>query len=143
MASVFVNVRSPVWQNAEHTKINLTYDIEGGETGLEYTASSTDIEPRSLALFAAAVAGSFGPIADVPQEQLNIAATIQAKLAEQQEQGTLASDLRTDAVFTALKTATPAQINTFVNNTFGTLTAQQRAVLKMLVQVAALSIRRM
>lgn len=143
MLPVFINVRNPVWQDAEHTKINLTYDIDGGETGLEYTACSTDIEPRSLALFAAAVAGSFGPIAAVPQEQLDIAATVQARLAEQQEQGTLASDLRADAVFTALKTATPAQINTFVNTAFGAMTAQQRAVLKMLVQAAALSIRRM
>lgn len=65
--------------------------------------------------------------------------------AEQEAAGqeTLRADLKMDAVFTALKTATPAQISTFVNNQFGAFTAQQRATMRMLIQVAALVIRRM
>lgn len=140
---VFINVRNPVWQDEEHTQINLTYDVEGGETGLTYTASSSDIEPRSLALFAAAVAGSFGEIAPVPQERLDLAATTTAGLAERTAQKALATDLKADSVFDALRTATPAQISTFVNNNFGAFNATQKAVMKMLIQVAALSIRKM
>lgn len=140
---VFINVRNPVWQDEEHTQINLTYDVEGGETGLTYTTSSSDIEPRSLALFAAAVAGSFGEIAPVPQERLDLAATTTAGLAERTAQKALATDLKADSVFDALRTATPAQISTFVNNNFGAFNATQKAVMKMLIQVAALSIRKM
>lgn len=140
---VFINVRNPVWQDEEHTQINLTYDVEGGETGLTYTASSSDIEPRSLALFAAAVAGSFGEIAPVPQERLDLAATTTAGLAERTAQKALATDLKADSVFDTLRTATPAQISTFVNNNFGAFNATQKAVMKMLIQVAALSIRKM
>ncbi len=68
-----------------------------------------------------------------------------ARLAAEQEgsqQDTLRSDLKIDAVFTALKTATPAQISTFVNNQFSAFTAQQKATMKMLIQVAALTVRR-
>ena len=140
---VFINVRNPVWQDEEHTQINLTYDVEGGETGLTYTASSSAIEPRSLALFAAAVAGSFGEIAPVPQERLDLAATTTAGLAERTAQKALATDLKADSVFDTLRTATPAQISTFVNNNFGAFNATQKAVMKMLIQVAALSIRKM
>lgn len=62
---------------------------------------------------------------------------------ETQEQENLRADLKADAIFDALKTATPAQISTFVNNQFATFTAQQRATMKMLIQVAALVIRRL
>lgn len=140
---IFINVRNPVWQDEEHTQINLTYDVEDGEAGLTYTASSSDIEPRSLALFAAAVAGSFGEIAPVPQERLDLAAAVTAGLAERTAQKALATDLKADSVFDALRTATPAQISTFVNNNFGAFNATQKAVMKMLIQVAALSIRKM
>lgn len=140
---IFINVRNPVWQDEEHTQINLTYDVEDGEAGLTYTASSSDIEPRSLALFAAAVAGSFGEIAPVPQERLDLAAAVTAGLAERTAQKALATDLKADSVFDALRTATPSQISTFVNNNFGAFNATQKAVMKMLIQVAALSIRKM
>lgn len=66
-----------------------------------------------------------------------------AQEAEVTGQETLRSDLKADAVFVALKAATPAQINTFVNNQFPAFTAQQRAVMKMLIQVAALVVRRL
>lgn len=62
---------------------------------------------------------------------------------EHAEQESLRDNLKMDAVFDSLKRATPAQINTFVNNQFPAFTAQQRAVMKMLIQVAALVVRRL
>lgn len=69
-----------------------------------------------------------------------------ARLAAEQEgagRDALRSNLKMDAVFDQLKTATPAQINTFVNNQFPAFAASQRQVMKMLIQVAALVVRRL
>ena len=76
--------------------------------------------------------------AETPEET----AARQAQEAEVAGQEDLRANLKMDAVFDALKTATPAQISTFVNNQFPAFTVQQRAVMKMLIQVAALVVRR-
>lgn len=84
-------------------------------------------------------AGNTPDPAETPQET----ADRQAHEVETAGQETLRTELKADAVFAALRTATPAQINTFVNNQFGAFTAQQKAVMKMLIQVAALVVRRL
>lgn len=65
-----------------------------------------------------------------------------AEATEATAQATLTADSRADAIFTQLRTATPAQISAFVNNQFPAFTATQRQVMKMLLQVAALVLRR-
>lgn len=69
-------------------------------------------------------------------------ATPDPKQAERDGQAALAADAQADAVFAQLKSATPAQIATFVNTAFSTFTVQQRAVIKLLLEVAALVVRR-
>ena len=65
-------------------------------------------------------------------------AALAAELATQQQ---LKADVKIDEVFNQLRSATPAQINAFVNSAFSGMTAQQRKVIKMLVQVAAITVR--
>lgn len=65
-----------------------------------------------------------------------------AEAAEATAQATLTADSRADAIFAQLKGATPAQISAFVNTQFPAFTAPQRQVMKMLLQIAALVLRR-
>ena len=70
------NVRNPQWANAEHTKINVALETDVfGE--IPFSASPDDVEAHGREIFAEAVAGRFGPIAEyvppvvpvvVPQE---------------------------------------------------------------------------
>lgn len=69
------------------------------------------------------------------------AATQAARNTELAAQKQLKADVKIDEVFDRLRAATPAQINTFVNNAFSGMTVQQRKVIKMLVQVAAITVR--
>ena len=64
-----------------------------------------------------------------------------ARAAELAAQKRLKADVKIDEVLDKLRSATPEQINTFVNNAFPGMTAQQRKVIKMLVQVAAITVR--
>lgn len=65
------------------------------------------------------------------------------RLTKKAEREVLKQEIVIDQVFDQLKRATPDQINTFINNTFGNLNAQQRMVIKMLVHVAAITVREM
>lgn len=65
-----------------------------------------------------------------------------AAIVEDGEQAALAADARIDAVFEQLKTASAADISAFVGARFGTFTAPQRQVFKLLLQVAAITLRR-
>ena len=57
------NVKAPVWANAEHTVINVTLDTDAyGE--IPFSASPDDVEAHGREIFADAVAGKFGPIAE-------------------------------------------------------------------------------
>ena len=70
------NVTNPAWANAEHTMVNATVThSEFGE--IPFSASPDDVEAYGREIFADAVAGRFGPIAEyvppvvpvvVPQE---------------------------------------------------------------------------
>lgn len=70
------NVKSPVWANADHTLINVTLETDVyGE--IPFSASPDDVEAHGREIFADAVAGRFGAIAEyvpsvvpvvVPQE---------------------------------------------------------------------------
>ena len=64
-----------------------------------------------------------------------------ARAAELAAQKELKADVKVDEVFDKLRSATPAQINALVNSTFSGMTGQQRKVIKMLVQVAAITVR--
>jgi hypothetical protein len=56
--------KDPVWANAEHTMIDLTIKwVEIGEE-LPFTASPDDCEEHGRAIFAAAVAGEYGAVAE-------------------------------------------------------------------------------
>jgi hypothetical protein len=55
--------KNPVWANAEQTLIDLTIKWDAIDEELPFTASPHDSEAHGRALFAAAEAGEFGPIA--------------------------------------------------------------------------------
>ncbi|RPJ02848.1 MAG: hypothetical protein EHM39_00930 [Chloroflexi bacterium] len=73
-----------------------------------------------------------------PEEQ----AVKDAADAEAAAQATLSAAAKADALFNTLKGATDAQINTYVNNQFPAFSAQQRATIKLLLMVAALTLRK-
>ena len=56
--------KDPKWANAEQTLIDLTIKWEGIAEELPFTASPNDTEAHGRALFAAAQAGEFGPVAE-------------------------------------------------------------------------------
>jgi hypothetical protein len=56
--------KNPVWANAEHTLIDLTIKWDAIAEELPFTASPTDTEAHGRAIFAAAAAGDFGPVAE-------------------------------------------------------------------------------
>lgn len=77
------------------------------------------------------------------QDELDLeAAGNTAVDVERAAQAALAADAKQDAVFDQLKTATAAQINTFIGNRFPAFTAPQQAVMKLILQVCALFLRR-
>ena len=78
---------------------------------------------------------------DTAEKKAARAAAQVARAAELATQRQLKADVKIDEVFDKLRSATPEQINTFVNNAFPGMTAQQRKVIKMLVQVAAITVR--
>ena len=59
--------KDPKWANAEQTLIDLTIKWDAIDEELPFTASPTDTEAHGRAIFAAAVAGDFGPVADYIQ----------------------------------------------------------------------------
>jgi hypothetical protein len=74
--------KEPVWANAEHTMIDLTIKWVEIDEDLPFTASPDDCEEHGRAIFAAAVAGEYGPVAEfvpyVPTQEEK-AATIHAE----------------------------------------------------------------
>jgi hypothetical protein len=57
-------VKDPIWVNFEHTMIDLTIKWDNMNEELPFTASPNDCEEHGRVIFAAAVAGNFGPIAE-------------------------------------------------------------------------------
>ncbi len=78
---------------------------------------------------------------NIDLSKLDTAEKKAARAAELTARQQLKADVKIDEVFNQLRAATPAQINTFVNNAFSGMTVQQRKVIKMLVQVAAITVR--
>jgi hypothetical protein len=56
--------KKPVWANAEHTMIDLTIKWVEIDEELPFTASPNDVEAHGRAIFAAAQAGEYGPVAE-------------------------------------------------------------------------------
>jgi hypothetical protein len=56
--------KDPRWVNAEHTMIDLTIKWDGINEEYPFTASSIDCEAHGRAIFAAAVAGEYGLVAE-------------------------------------------------------------------------------
>jgi hypothetical protein len=56
--------KNPRWVNAENTMIDLTIKWEGINEEYPFTASPIDCEAHGRAIFAAAVAGEYGPVAE-------------------------------------------------------------------------------
>jgi hypothetical protein len=70
--------KNPVWANAEHTMIDLTIKWVKIDEDLPFTASPDDCEEHGRAIFAAAVAGEYGAVAEfvpyVPTQEEKAAA---------------------------------------------------------------------
>jgi hypothetical protein len=65
--------KDPKWVDAEHTMIDLTVKWDRFNEELPFSASPNDCEEHGRAIFAAAVAGDYGPIAEYvpPPESVN------------------------------------------------------------------------
>jgi hypothetical protein len=65
MQSVLTSLTNPRWVNAEKTAIDCDITTsQFGDKVLPFTASSYDVEAHGRAIFAALVAGEYGPIAE-------------------------------------------------------------------------------
>lgn len=94
--------KNPVWANAEHTMIDLTVRFAEIPEDLPFTASPNDVEAHGRAIFAAAVAGEYGPVA----EYLPPPAPTSEQLAEQAR--ALRDQLLTESDWTQLPDARAA-----------------------------------
>jgi hypothetical protein len=56
--------KDPKWVDAEHTMIDLTVKWDRFSEELPFTANANDCEAHGRAIFAAAAAGEFGPVAE-------------------------------------------------------------------------------
>jgi predicted metal-binding protein len=56
--------KNPVWANAEHTMIDLTIKWVEINEEMPFTASPGDVEKHGREIFAAAVAGEYGAVAE-------------------------------------------------------------------------------
>lgn len=77
---------------------------------------------------------SQGGVPDPAETPAEIAARQAAEL-DRQARAVILSNVLGDAVFTALKTKTPAEIDTWIDTNFATLTAQQRLFLKTIAKI--------
>jgi hypothetical protein len=65
MQTLLTSLTNPRWSNAAHTTVDceITTSQLGSEV-IPFTASQTDVEAHGRAIFAAIVAGEYGPIGD-------------------------------------------------------------------------------
>lgn len=75
-------------------------------------------------------------------DTFDVAAVEAVEAAEAAALETLSTEARADAVFAQLATATGAEISAFVLGAFPLMSVQQRAILKLMLHVAALTLRR-
>ena len=65
MQAILTSVSNPIWANKEHTAIDCKITTsQFGDEVLPFTADSNDVEAHGRAIFAAIVAGEYGPIAE-------------------------------------------------------------------------------
>lgn len=65
MQTTLTSAASPVWANAEHTRIDcIITTSQFGDEQLPFTADQNDVEAHGRAIFAAIVAGQYGPIGE-------------------------------------------------------------------------------
>jgi hypothetical protein len=65
MQTILTSVSNPVWVDADHTIIDcLITTSQFGEEKIPFTATADDVEAHGRAIFAALVAGKYGPIAE-------------------------------------------------------------------------------
>lgn len=74
----YSTVENPIWVNAEHTMFNCMVNFEG--IGIvEFSCTNADPEPHSQEIWARAMDGDFGPIAEyapwTPPEGEQVTAT--------------------------------------------------------------------
>lgn len=64
MQSILTSLANPRWVNAENTAIDCEITTsQFGDKVLPFTASPNDVEAHGRAIFAALIAGEYGPIA--------------------------------------------------------------------------------
>lgn len=83
--------------------------------------------------------GNVADPAETPEEE----ADRLAREADKNDEIVLDQNLRADAVFAQLRTATQAQISTHINNLFSNLSAPQRNFLKWLTQAVVVLLRKL
>jgi hypothetical protein len=65
MQAALTSLKSPVWSDAEHTRVDCVITTsQFGDEELPFTADPTDVEPHGRALFERIVSGEFGPIGE-------------------------------------------------------------------------------
>lgn len=65
MQSTLTSITNPVWADAEHTRVDCVITTsQFGDEQLPFTADQNDVEAHGRAIFAAIVAGEYGPIGD-------------------------------------------------------------------------------
>jgi hypothetical protein len=65
MQANLTSLKSPVWADAEHTRIDCVITTsQFGDEQLPFTADQNDVEPHGQAIFARLVAGEFGAVAE-------------------------------------------------------------------------------
>lgn len=62
--------KNPVWANAEHTMIDLIVKFKHINQELAFTAVPDDSEAHGREIFADAVAGEYGPVAEYVPEPI-------------------------------------------------------------------------
>lgn len=81
---------------------------------------------------------------DKTPEEKSLEVTVRTvRETEESEIAGIVSDTKAGPLFDALKRATPAQINTMIENQFDTFTPQQQNVLKFLLRIAMVTIRKL
>lgn len=62
--------KNPIWANEQKTAINLTVKFEVFSDEVPFTAVPDDVEQHGRELFASAIAGTFGEIAEMPTKEV-------------------------------------------------------------------------
>jgi len=102
---------------------------------IPFTASPNDCEPLGRTLYAEAIAGAHGAIADVdPPSAEEVAAA-----AQRVTDNTARQTAKADSTISYLVTHTPAEINTYVRSNVNNLASATDMLVKLAVAVSVLA----